>query len=404
VSRVLAWSVWLAALLTSASPPGAVDAVAASLARDIQAAHPEGPVALVVSAASPALGAALSSQLAARLAEAHLGPVVGGGGTETARTLVTLRVWLDSELHAAGELRPARRNFWAGRTPVRPSGPVAVLAASATADAPARLLAAAGLRGGTLSVDDGPLARLPGHTAALAVGDLDGDGVPEVAALCEGEVWILGPDGQVRARQPLAALAPAPAPAREPFGTLCIAAGRLAVTSARNEGGLLLQLDRGRLVTAGTLPGPTLGCGTGAPAAAFVPGQARFREVTTATSEVLWGAGLQDGHRLALLPDGTARWTLPDGRRRLLPDVGAGAALVPWEGEVRLAASSSAADPARDRLRLLRFEGGPALEVDVPGRILQVAPAPPGTGAARVLVATWTSDGGSELRWVRDGP
>ncbi len=393
----------LTALVASASPPGAVEAVAAALARDIQAARPEPPVALGVSAASPPLGAALTSQLAARLAEAHLAPVVGTSGADTARSLVNLRVWLDGELHAAGELRPARRNFWAGRTAVRPSGAVAVLAASAPADGPARLLAAAGLHGGTLSVDVAPLARLPGRTAAVAVGDLDGDGQPEVAVLLEGEVWILGADGQLRARQPLSALPAAANPAREPFGTLCIHEGRLAVASARSEGGLAFQLDRARLVSAGSLPGPTLGCGAGAPAASFLPGQARLREAAPAASEVLWGAALHGGQRLALLPDGTARWTLSDGRRRVLTDVGAGAALVPWEGEVRLLASSAAADPARDVLRLLRWEGGPTLEVEVPGRILQVAAAAADAGALRLLVATWTSDGGSELRWVRDG-
>ena len=151
------------------------------------------------------------------------------------------------------------------------------------------------------------------------------------------------------------------------------------------------------------MPGPTLGCGTGALPAVFLPGQARLRESTPGATEVLWGAGVHDGQRLALMPDGTARWTLPDGRRRVLSDVGAGAALVAWEGEVRLLASSAAADPARDLLRLLRWEGGPTLEVEVPGRVLQISAAPSDGGAARVLVATWTPDGGSELRWVRDG-
>jgi hypothetical protein len=403
VSLALAWSSGLLALLTSAPGPGAVEALASSLARDIEAAHPEAPVALVVSSTSPPLGSAVASQLAARLAEAHLAPVLGGGA-ESARTLVTLKVWLDSELHAAGELRPARRNFWAGRTAVRPSGAVAVLTASTAADGPARLLAAAGLRTGTLSVDVSPVARLPGRTAALAVGDLDGDGLPEVAVLSEQELWVLGADGQVRVRQALTALTPAAAPAREPFGTVCIVGGRLAVTSSRSEGGLLLQLDKGRLLTVGTIPGPTLGCGAGAVAGAYLPGQARLRDTSGGADEVLWGAAVESGHRLLLLPDGTARWTTPDGRKRQLTDVGAGAALVAGDGEVWLLASSAAADPARDHLRLLRFDGGPVLEAEVPGRVMQVAAAPGATGAARALLASWTPEGGSELRWVRGGP
>src|SRR5262249_14821576 len=144
VSAALAWSTWVTALLASAASPGAVEALAGSLARDIQAAHPEAPVALVVSATSPALGSAVSSQLAARLAEAHL-PRVVSGGTAPARRLVTLRVWLDSELPAAGGRRRARRTFGAGRPPVGASGPTAVLTASAPADGPTRLLAASGL-------------------------------------------------------------------------------------------------------------------------------------------------------------------------------------------------------------------------------------------------------------------
>jgi hypothetical protein len=279
------------------------------------------------------------------------------------------------------------------------SGAVAVLAASARpmdrrGSSPPRP------HGGTLSVDVAPLARLPGRTAAVAVGDLDGDGQPEVAVLLEGEVWILDADGQLRARQPLSALPAAANPAREPFGTLCIHEGRLAVASARSEGGLAFQLDRARLVSAGSLPGPTLGCGAGAPAASFLPGQARLREAAPAAREILWGAALHGGQRLALLPYGTARdppSTVGDGssptwvpaRRSSLGGRGAPS------GEQRRATP-------RDVLRLLRWEGGPTLEVEVPGRILQVRGGG-GRRGAPTAGRHLTSDGGSELRWVRDG-
>src|SRR5262249_58963199 len=123
-SPALAGSAGATALLATAASPGAVKALAGSPARDIEAPPPEAPVALVVPATSPALGSAVSSQLAARLAEAHLAPVVSGG-TDTARTLVTLKVWLDSQLHAARQLRPARRDLLAGRPPGRARGPPA---------------------------------------------------------------------------------------------------------------------------------------------------------------------------------------------------------------------------------------------------------------------------------------
>ena len=86
---------------------------------------------------------------------------------------------------------------------------------------------------------------------------------------------------------------------------------------------------------------------------------------------------------------------------RLLRDVGAGAALVSWRGEVRVAASSAAAAPSEDRLRLVGT-GPEEPAVAVPGRILQVCAGDP-AGAALVL-GVWTADGGSELRVARGTP
>jgi hypothetical protein len=87
---------------------------------------------------------------------------------------------------------------------------------------------------------------------------------------------------------------------------------------------------------------------------------------------------------------------------RLLRDVGAGAALVSWQGEVRVAASSALPSPSEDRLRLVGA-GPEEPSVAVPGRILQVSPGVPGAGQA-LLLGVWTADGGSELRVVRGTP
>src|SRR5262249_11761416 len=99
---------------------------------------------------------------------------------------------------------------------------------------------------------------------------------------------------------------------------------------------------------------------------------------------------------------GTARWFQPGAEVRLLRDVGAGAALVSWQGEMRVAASTALPAPAEDRLRLVG-NGPEEPSVTVPGRILQVTPHTQGA-AAGLLLGVWTSDGGSELRIVRGAP
>jgi hypothetical protein len=306
-----------------------------------------------------------------------------------------------TDLAAAGELRPVWRNFWAGRTPVE-TGPARVLSAAVPVDRATQLLAAGSAQGTGLVLDAVPLARFPARTAALATGDLDGDGRPEVAVLAGGEVWVLDGAGTVLARHGLLDVPPAAAPAREPFGTLCISDGRLLVAWARAESPLALRLQGGQLVRGAGAVGPTLGCGEVAEAASFLPGVARLQLARGPEREPLWGGDARPGHLLLLLPDGTARWFQRGGEVRLLRDVGAGAALVSWRGEVRVAASSAAAAPAEDRLRLV----GPGPEepsVTVPGRILQVSTGAPGPGPA-LVVGVWTADGGSELRVVRGAP
>jgi hypothetical protein len=269
-------------------------------------------------------------------------------------------------------------------------------------DRATQLLAAGSAQGTGLVLDAVPLARLPARTAALTTGDLDGDGRPEVAVLAGGEVWVLDGAGTVLARHGLLDLPPAAAPAREPFGTLCISDGRLLVAWARTESPLALRLQGGQLVRGAGAVGPTLGCGEAAETATFLSGVARLQLARGPEREPLWGGDARPGHRLLLLPDGTARWFQPGAEVRLLRDVGAGAALVSWRGEVRVAASSAAAAPAEDRLRLVG-QGPEEPSVTVAGRILQVSAGAPGPGPALVL-GVWTPDGGSELRVVRGAP
>ncbi|HEY1334647.1 MAG TPA: FG-GAP repeat protein [Myxococcaceae bacterium] len=400
----------VAALLAAApAPPPALEALAVQLRAQVLAAHPEPPVGVVAQAPSAALGETAATLLATRLSEAGLPSVVIGAGEDAvsraraagARSLVRLRVEVGMDVAAAGELRPVWRNFWAGRTPVE-TGPAAVLSATAAVDRATQLLAAGSSQGTGLVLDAAPLARFPARTAALATGDLDGDGHPEVAVLAGGEVWVLDGTGTLLARHALLDLPPAAAPAREPFGTLCISEGRLLVAWARAEAPVALRLQGAQLVRGPGAPGPSLGCGEAAEAATFVPGAARFQLTRGPEREPLWGGDARPGHRLLLLPDGTARWVQPGSEVRLLRDVGAAAALVPWRGEMRVAASSAAAAPAEDRLRLLGT-GPEEPTVAVPGRILQVCAGAPGPGPA-LLLGVWTADGGSELRVVRGAP
>ncbi len=405
-----ALALW-AALLVAAPAPPALESLADQLRADVVAARPEAPVAVAVQAPSAALAEAAAALLAARLGESGLPALVVGAGEDAAarsrgagaRSLVSLRLQIHGELAAAGELRSVWRNFWAGRTPIE-SGPARVLSASVPADRATELLATGSGAGPALTLDPAPLARFPVRTAALATGDLDGDGRPEVAVLAGNEVVVLNAAGEPLARAGLGDLPPAAAVAREPFGTLCIAEGRITAAWARAEAAVMLQLQGGQLVRAAGTAGPTLGCGESAEPASFLPGAARMVLTRGPEREALWGGDARGGQRLLLLPDGTARWSLPGGKVQVLRDVGAGAALVSWGGEMRVAASSAAAAPAEDRLRLVGA-GAEEPSVTVTGRILQVRPVPPGPSGVPVLVlGVWMPDGGSELRVVRGAP
>ena len=397
----------LAALLLSATPAPAIESLADQLREAVVAARPEPPVAVAVQGTSAALADAVGTVLAARLSGAGVPALVLAAGPDAAarargqgaRTLVTLEVRVDGELAVAGELRSVWRNFWAGRTPVE-TGPAHLVSAAAPVDAATRLLAAAGSPGTGLALDPAPLARFGARTAALASGDLDGAGRPELAVLVGEEVVVLDPAGQLLARAGLGDLPPAPVPVREPFGTLCIAGGQLSVAWAGAETGLVLQLRGNQLVRMGTGDGPTLGCGESAEPVAFVPGVARLLRVRGQERDVLWGGDARAGHRLLLLPDSTARWFAPKGPPRVLSQVGAGAALVSWGGEMRVAASGASAGRAEDVLRLL----GPGTQettLAVPGRILQVQPTADLGGAPALVLGVWTAENGSELRVVR---
>ncbi|HEY3585746.1 MAG TPA: VCBS repeat-containing protein, partial [Myxococcaceae bacterium] len=257
-----------ALLLAAPAPPPALEALVDQVRAQTAAAHPEAPVAVAIQAPSAMLGEAASTLLATRLGDSGLPAVVIGPGEDApararsagARSLIRLRLEVGAEVAAAGDLRPVWRNFWEGRTPIE-SGPTRVLSAAVPVDRATQLLATGTAQGAGLVLDPVPLARFPVRTAALTTGDLDGDGRPEVVVLAGGELWVLDGAGTLLARHSLLDLPSAAAPAREPFGTLCISDGRLLVGWARAESPVALRLQGGQLVRGPGAPGPTLGCG-----------------------------------------------------------------------------------------------------------------------------------------------
>ncbi|HET9155640.1 MAG TPA: hypothetical protein VFN91_03160 [Myxococcaceae bacterium] len=384
----------------------ALDLLVGRLSDRILAAHPEVPVAVGVSSASPALGNATAALLGSRLSAGGLPSFVLSGEEEPASraqaqgaaTLVHLVVRLDGELTAAGELRTVRRNFWSGRTPVG-DGPALALAASVPADAGARVLWAAGQGPVGLVLHPNPLARFGERTAAVAAGDIDGDGHGEVAVLLESEVQLIDEGGRLLARFSLAGLPPAPIPVREPFGTLCIRDGLLEVVPANAAGGVTLRLTGSSLTPTGVAPRPTLGCGGDSLPARFVAGVARLQTEGPPANRPVWGGDVRRGHRALLFPDGTATWVRPgESEAQQIPGVGAGGALVDWADEMFLAATSDAANPAEDRLRVVG-ERSSLGDVAVPGRVLQVCRAVL-DGRVVLVLGVWTPGGGSELRIV----
>jgi hypothetical protein len=384
----------------------ALELLVSRISDRVLAARPEAPVAVAVSSASPALATAAATLLAARLSGAGLPSFVLSGEEEPvsraqaqgAGTLVRLVVRLDADITAAGDLRSVHRNFWAGRTPVL-EGPALSLAAAVPADSGSRLLWAAGQGPVGLVLHPTPFARFSERTAAMAAGDVDGDGRTEVAVLLESEVQLLDDGGRLRGRFQLADVPAAAAPVREPFGTICIRDGHIEVAPARAASGVILRWTGDSLVSTGSGARPTLGCAGDALPARFVSGVARLQADWPTPNQTVWGGDVRRGHRLLLFPDGTATWWLPgESEPKQIKDVGAGAALVDWSDEMFIAASSDAANPADDRLRV---EGARSSlgDLQVPGRILQICRAAL-DGQVVLVLGVWTTGGGSELRIV----
>ncbi len=438
----------VAVVLLGAAPPeeAALPRLAQQIAELTLAQAPEPPVAVWVRADAPEAARALTTLVSSELAKRKLAPLPIDAPSpqeaETAareagaRALIRLGVTLDSgRVRARGDLVGTWVNFWSGATPTRPPAPAAALAASTEADPHALALLATAPSGplagevqtGELRFAGAVFARLPRWTAALAAGDLDGDGRDEVVVLTDDEVLAFAPDGRLLARREHRVLPNAAAPSREPFGAIAVlsAPARIAYLSAQRSRGeeLVLEPHGGFQVIGVIEHAPLARAGGAALEGKLVPGRNTFEvgapklpgtPVTLSTFAGPWGTELA-----AVLPDGTGLWQrgLSDGAPRTsLTGLGAATALVDVDadGTAELVTTESTWAPQPEVLRVLATpmqpsgtaESAPLAErfrQELPrGRALQLTGADlDGDRAAELLVAVWMPDGTTELQVFR---
>ncbi len=436
----------LAARAASAPPaPDApsVERLAHAVAEDVRALAAEPPIALHLSGASPELRRAFGTVLASRLATEGQGPVVLDAPSPEAaealarergaRTLLRLTLAVEEgQLRARGDALGTWVNFWSGRTPTRPAKPAAAVTRAVEADAGALALAAVSAPQPPVApVGTGPrplrllgavLARLEQPPAALAAGDLDGDGKDEVAALTERTISVFGADGRLLASRELEG-PPSTTATREPFGALAVLAGppRLALWSSRFAHGEVLTWDkaRGQLRPVSPLDAAPLGP---TERATFTPGQTTFTpEVRLAEGRALpvplpfTSASFAPPRMLFVHPDGSASlYSRPTVAPARLGGLGAGSALgdLDGDGTPELLTTSPQLQPSPDALRIyaLGADGTPTEHEPLwqgaltGGRALHVVTADlDGDKRREVVVGLWRVDGTGELFLLRQG-
>ncbi|MET0401086.1 MAG: VCBS repeat-containing protein [Cystobacter sp.] len=445
MSRALTAALLLTALTASAEPApprAALERLARAVAENVRHARPEAPVALFLSGSSPELRQAWGTLLAARLAEQGLAPrVLDAPSPEAAealareqdvRALLRLSLSLEAgKLHARGDLVGTWVNFWSGRAPTRPPSPAAALVHAVEADAAVLALAAVApppsppTTTGTprpLRLVGAPLTHLPTPPAALAAGDLDGDGRDEVVVLTERAVQVFAADGHLVAERPLDALPPAAAAPREPFGAVALLSSppRIAAFSARFAQGEVLVLEQGALRAVARLDTVPLGPDA---RGAFVPGQTAFApevrlgtgEQRLANSSTRFTSFSTAGTRVLLVhPDGTASFHAhPTATPVALSGLGAGSALGDLEGDgtLELLTTSPELQPSPEVLRIyptgesVSVSREPLWQGPLPvGRALQVVTANlDGDTSREVVVGLTKPDGSGELFLLRQG-
>ena len=410
------------------------------------------PLGIWARGGSPELARAFTTLLAAELARRDLSasPIEAQDAARAEaqaradgqRALVRVTLGLDAGLlHARGDLLGTWVNFWSGAHPTRPASPAAGIEASVEADALALALAASplstspltatGPQTGEVRLVQGTFARLPGHTAALAAGDLDGDGKDEVLALTGDFLFVFGADGKLLVRRELRNVPRSPSPSREPVGAMAVlpSPARAVFLSGQHARGqaLALEATRAELREIGPVERAPLGVAGASPIwGALVAGQNTFapqiaiegahalalpRAFTTFSA--FTSAEAEGTQMLAVLEDGSGLWragVAEDARAVTLSGLGAGSALLDVDGDGYAEVVTSEPDfaPEPEALRVLRAPtlgepSDPAASVRfrkelARGRILHVAGASlDGQKAQAVIAAVWMPDGTTEL-------
>lgn len=437
---MISWPL-IPSLLAAAAPAldagqvPALNQLAAAVLAQAQSGPVEGPVGVFIASDAPALDRAFGTVLIARISEANLAgvpiPASDFSGAEaSARKLGTrslLRLQLsvrDGRLSAAGDLISTWVNIWSGRVPTRSPRPAAVLQGSVPLDA--EVLAFLAPKPSSPTSPPSPhfkaerVTTLAGPIAALAVGDIAGDGTTAVLALTENALIAMDLGGRLLGQMP-APEAPSPSPRlREPFGSLVILKQPARVACAWMNVArpvvLVFEAPTGTFRELESLGGGPVAYWNGQLLTApLLPGHNAFGSTLSARGEILLDTrhSIQGGSTLSVPSDEWMLLAFSDGsaavyRRSLRPgpafqlgDLGAGTTLLSVFGGAvpQVATTSAAYHPSVEELRIWSLDQK-ALATTValgPGKAWYLARVPRQSEMDQMLVGVLRPDGTTEL-------